>query len=1048
MPPPLGRSWPTVAVAFLEFAVAAAQVRCRVQGTLVDCRGLHLLRVPADLPRDTEVLDLAYNKITSIGDSDFAQLAGLRELNLRYNNISWLDQGAFSSNLLLEVLDLFNNSLRSIPGAVLAPLQKLARLDISNNLYVGATLSDTFAGLGRLRDLSMGGDLVSSLRRDDLLPLRHAPLLDRFALKAGSSLAEYEAGALGALRCRSVWTDISVDRRPWILPAMLADLFRTPVRSVRFRKLFEFAYYAGSQDLFAGLRGSGLRNLTFFRGKFNENLLRYILQNLEGSGVRNLTLEAIDFARSINGSEGLPSIANLSLDYFTLKEISNPEVLRFNQRFTWFNKVHSLVINLVNFNYIPCEAWHEMKVVRLIDISHNQLKENYIYNRRCQYQGTLRYLEEFALNSNQIGSLQDVALLTARWPRLRAIDLSHNRIGSCQGPCPWGPPIARLVLHHNAVTGAIFRCLPLTLRYLDLSHSQLERLESAYFARATNLTRLLLSGNRIKFIPPDWRGASLRSLALDGNSFGVIGAGSLRHMPRLSSLSAGDNPYHCTCELYHFVRQIRETGALRLEGWPADYICYHPEGFIDTRLVDFTPQRLECDVGLLVAVSVSSTALVVVVSMLLCWRYDTPWYLRATWQIVRAKYRAKGPEPARTYTYHAFVSYSHSDAEWVREELVRRLEGARPPYRVCIHERDFTPGNWIIDNIIENIESSRKVILVLSRNFVNSEWCNYELYFAHQRAIGRSFQDVVLLVMEAISSDSLPSKFCKLRKMLDTKTYLEWPPEPNRQPFFWVQLRNVLGKADPEANGWGDGPSGWRSSLGEAPSPRRPGGGSLAELPGGGSLAELPGGGSHAGLPGGGSLTELSGGGSLAEHPGGGSLVELSGGGSLAELSGGGSHTGLRGRGSMTELPGGGSLAELPSGGSPVELSGGGSLAEVPGGGSPVELSGGGSLAEVPGGGSLTELPGGGSPAELSGGGSLAEVPGGGSPVELSGGGSLAEVPGGGSLTELPGGGSPAELSGGGSPAELPGGGSPAELPGGGSHEGLPGGGSLAELPG
>lgn len=87
-----------------------------------------------------------------------------------------------------------------------------------------------------------------------------------------------------------------------------------------------------------------------------------------------------------------------------------------------------------------------------------------------------------------------------------------------------------------------------------------------------------------------------------------------------------------------------------------------------------------------------------------------------------------------------------------------------------------------------------QVIFVLSHHFVNSEWCNYELYFAQQRSMGKSFSDVILVVKEPIDVRSLPSKYCKLKKMLDTKTYLEWPKQPNQQAFFWTQLRSVLGR--------------------------------------------------------------------------------------------------------------------------------------------------------------------------------------------------------------------------------------------------------------
>lgn len=85
-------------------------------------------------------------------------------------------------------------------------------------------------------------------------------------------------------------------------------------------------------------------------------------------------------------------------------------------------------------------------------------------------------------------------------------------------------------------------------------------------------------------------------------------------------------------------------------------------------------------------------------------------------------------------------------------------------------------------------------MFILSRHFVNSEWCNYELYFAQQRAMGKTFSDVILVVKEPIDPNSLPSKYCKLKKMLSTKTYLEWPQQVNQQAFFWAQLRSVLGK--------------------------------------------------------------------------------------------------------------------------------------------------------------------------------------------------------------------------------------------------------------
>ena len=44
----------------------------------------------------------------------------------------------------------------------------------------------------------------------------------------------------------------------------------------------------------------------------------------------------------------------------------------------------------------------------------------------------------------------------------------------------------------------------------------------------------------------------------------------------------------------------------------------------------------------------------------------------------------------------------------------------------CIADRDFTPGVSVLDNIIEAIHSSYKVIIVLTDQFVSSQWWKYE----------------------------------------------------------------------------------------------------------------------------------------------------------------------------------------------------------------------------------------------------------------------------------------------------------------------------------
>ncbi|XP_035277694.1 toll-like receptor 18 [Anguilla anguilla] len=765
---------------------------------LADCRGRLLAEVPVkDLPPSLEEVDLSHNALQVIHHDAFSHLYRLRVLQLQYNNISLIEDDAFRFNPLLEYLDVFNNSLRAIPTEALKPASRLRILRMSNNFYTEATLDNIFASFTHLKELSFGGPFIQSLKKGDFQALQKIPL-DTFAIKTASSLQNYEPGCLKVIQTKNMWFDVALDQKPDILPVMLGDLANKTFAVLRFRNLFEFKYYSGEMNIFQGLADIKTHQLIFYRGKFNEHLLRMALINIQVSPIRGLGLLFIDFARSptfVDSGVG-SSVTALALDDLVLWDISNPDILRFDWRFTWFSKVRRLSIKNVNFNFVPCDAWDEMGMIEVLDVSNNRLQDHYLYNRRCQYSGAMTSLHSFNCSTNELSSLSDIASLTTEFWKLKVLDLSYNQLGSKEGACTWKSNITRMILHHNNFVSSTLSCLPTTVQYLDLSFCNLDLVDMDYFKQATNLKELLLSGNKIKFIPSGWSNPALLSLALDGNSFGLISMSSFKNMPSLSRLKAGNNPYHCTCDLHAFIQETTAKGKVNITDWPDNYRCYHPEAWLNTVVANFFPGRIACDIRLVIVISVVTTTVVVLAVMVLCYVFNVPWYAKATYQILRAKYRAhkEGEGVLQTYAYHAFISYSHSDADWVRDKLLPCLENSEPPYNLCIHERDFLPGKWIIDNIIENMENSRKVIFVLSRNFVNSEWCNYELYFANQRAIGKTFNDVILVVKEPIEPNSLPNKYCKLKKMLSTKTYLEWPHEAKHQVFFWAQLKSVLGK--------------------------------------------------------------------------------------------------------------------------------------------------------------------------------------------------------------------------------------------------------------
>jgi hypothetical protein len=78
--------------------------------------------------------------------------------------------------------------------------------------------------------------------------------------------------------------------------------------------------------------------------------------------------------------------------------------------------------------------------------------------------------------------------------------------------------------------------------------------------------------------------------------------------------------------------------------------------------------------------------------------------------------------------FDVFISYSHLDKEFVEDFMVQNLEDEtnEVKYQCLLHERDFMPGRPIIDQITEAVDNSSCTMIVLSTNFVESQWARQE----------------------------------------------------------------------------------------------------------------------------------------------------------------------------------------------------------------------------------------------------------------------------------------------------------------------------------
>jgi len=83
----------------------------------------------------------------------------------------------------------------------------------------------------------------------------------------------------------------------------------------------------------------------------------------------------------------------------------------------------------------------------------------------------------------------------------------------------------------------------------------------------------------------------------------------------------------------------------------------------------------------------------------------------------------------KTFDYDVFISYSSHNHKWVREWLLPRLEDGAG-LRACIDYRDFEIGVPNLINMERAVERSKKILLILTPNWIESEWTNFESLLA------------------------------------------------------------------------------------------------------------------------------------------------------------------------------------------------------------------------------------------------------------------------------------------------------------------------------
>ena len=118
------------------------------------------------------------------------------------------------------------------------------------------------------------------------------------------------------------------------------------------------------------------------------------------------------------------------------------------------------------------------------------------------------------------------------------------------------------------------------------------------------------------------------------------------------------------------------------------------------------------------------------------------------------------------FEYDAFILYSSKDREFAENTLLPLLED-RFQLICCVHYRDFTPGAPYVQNIVNSVLKSRKIVVVMSQNFLESNFCDYELQVAMQRLLEWRDDSVLVIKVGSLGRRQMPV-------LLQQRSYIDY----------------------------------------------------------------------------------------------------------------------------------------------------------------------------------------------------------------------------------------------------------------------------------
>lgn len=297
-----------------------------------------------------------------------------------------------------------------------------------------------------------------------------------------------------------------------------------------------------------------------------------------------------------------------------------------------------------------------------------------------------------------------------------------------------------------------------SLEIIHLENNQLRALHGHEFDNLLQLRELYIQNNHLDYIANDTFAPlkQLQILRIDGNRLSTLTMFQMhsppQHFQHLKSLTIGRNAWSCRCSFLRELTAFVADNALIIED-AQDIYCMDGaikreldfnstsdcSGFYEGRSVLLPDLTINEHIPLLMA---ALALLTIVAILILAIIFREP--LRV-WLFAKCGVRiceTIGEDYEKLYD--AVMLYSEKDYELVTREIAAELEIRPPQLRLCLQHRDLTHDATYLQ-ILESARASKRVVVLLSRNFLQTEWSRYEVRNAVHEALKDRPQKLVLL---------------------------------------------------------------------------------------------------------------------------------------------------------------------------------------------------------------------------------------------------------------------------------------------------------------